>query len=392
MKLKEVDSIQDKRSFLELPKLLYKNDPNWVCPLDAEVEAIFETETNNCFENGEAIRWLLCDDENGTIGRIAVFIDRNKLNHHKYLAGGCGFFECIDNQKAANILFEAAKDWLKSKGAEAMQGPINFGENFHNWGLLVDGFMTQGYGMPYNPPYYQKLFESYGFKNYFEQYSYHKPLSEGWPEKYLKLAKLSSQRRGYSFKRFSFEKIDEFVAYFVEVYNSVWSAYHDSYTPLNNIGIKKMLVDSKQIVDEDLMIFAFDNDRPVGILLSIPDINPVLKKIRNGKLNLLNKFKFLYYKSRIVTRNRALLAGVIPEYQNSGIAIALFYQLVVSLEDKPKQKEIELGWVADYNPKMIGIYDKIGAKRMKTHYTYMYQFDQSLPFQRFTNEFEEKKY
>ena len=67
-----------------------------------------------------------------------------------------------------------AKNWLASNGMEAMDGPVNFGENDNNWGLLVDGFMQQGYGMPYNKKYYREFFEDYGFKNYFEQYSYHR--------------------------------------------------------------------------------------------------------------------------------------------------------------------------------------------------------------------------
>ena len=38
-----------------------------------------------------------------------------------------------------------------------MDGPINFGENDNNWGLLVDGFMQQGFGMPYNKRYYRNF-------------------------------------------------------------------------------------------------------------------------------------------------------------------------------------------------------------------------------------------
>lgn len=392
MKLQEVISVKDKRDFLELPKRLYKDDPNWICPLDADIDGIFNPDSNSNFEHGEAIRWLLYDDNDTIVGRIAAFIDYNKINHYKYPTGGCGFFECINNQEAANLLFDAAKNWLKERKAEAMQGPINFGENFLHWGLLVDGFMPQGYGMPYNFPYYQKLFESYGFKNFFEQYSYHKPLADGWPERLLKFAELTTKRPGYSFEFFAYDRIDEFVEYFVQIYNTIWSGYHDSYTPLKNADIKDMLLEFKPIIDPDLISFAFDKGEPVGLMLSVPDVNQLLKKLKNGKLTLINKLKFLYYRKRAITRNRALLAGIHPDYQNTGIVLALFYQLVDALKDKPRQKEIELSWVADYNPKMIGIYDKIGAKRMKTHVTYMCLFDQSLPFERFTNEFDGKKY
>ena len=71
------------------------------------------------------------------------------------------------------MLFDAARLWLASRGMEAMDGPINFGQRRDWWGLLVEGFEFQPlYKNPYNPPYYKELFEHYGFRNYFNQNSY----------------------------------------------------------------------------------------------------------------------------------------------------------------------------------------------------------------------------
>lgn len=392
MYLEEVSTAKQKKEFLDLPKRLYKNDPNWVCQLDVEIDAIFDPSKNRNFEHGEAIRWLLYDERNKIIGRIAAFVDEKKRNHYKYPTGGCGFFECINDQEAANMLFDAAKSWLKKRNIRAMQGPINFGENFNHWGLLVEGFMQQGYGMPYNFPYYRELFENYGFRNYFEQWSYHKTLADGFPERMLKFARYTEKRPGYSFEHFNYKKADEFVKYFVDLYNTVWSAFHDNYTPLNREDIYELLENSKPVIDEELMWFAFDKGKPVGLLGVMPDVNQILKKIKNGKLNLVNKLKFLYYKKRVVTRCRAFLAGIAPEYQNTGIIAALFYQLVKVLSNKSNQTEIELSWVGDYNTKMQGIYDKIGGIKKKTHVTYLYLFEPDMEFERFTNEFEGKLY
>ncbi len=392
MKFQEVISPKHKKEFLDFPKRLYKNDPNWVCPLDVEIDGIFNPKTNSNFEHGEAIRWLLFNSNGNTIGRIAAFYDKKKLNHSRYPTGGCGFFECIDDQEAANMLFDAAKNWLSEKGIQAMQGPVNFGENYNHWGLLVEGFMQQAYALPYNFPYYQKLFENYGFKNYFEQYAYHKPLTDGFPERMLKFAEYTEQRPGYSFEHFSFKNIDRYIDNFVEVYNKVWSSFHDNYTPLKKEEVFELLHDAKSVIDEELIWFAYDKGSPVGLLVVFPDVNQLLKKLKNGKLTLINKLRFFYYRKRIITRCRAFLAGVLPEYQNTGIIAALFYQLIKALKNKPMQKEIELSWVGDFNPKMIGIYDKIGGKKKKKHITYLYLFEPGMQFQRFTNEFEGKLY
>jgi hypothetical protein len=135
MKIIEVATKEQKKEFLEFPKRHYKNDPNWICPLDAEINGIFNPQVNKKFQHGEAIRWLLVDENSKTIGRIAAFYDKHIVNHFKFPTGGCGFFECIDNQAAAETLFDAARKWLIDKGMQAMQGPINFGENYNHWGF-----------------------------------------------------------------------------------------------------------------------------------------------------------------------------------------------------------------------------------------------------------------
>ena len=86
---------------------------------------------------------------------------------------GMGFFESVNDQKVAFMLFDACKDWLTQRGIEAMDGPINFGDRDKWWGLLVDGYeLEPNYQQHYNYPYYKDLFEAYGFKTYFKQLTY----------------------------------------------------------------------------------------------------------------------------------------------------------------------------------------------------------------------------
>ena len=176
MHIIEVIEKGDKEEFINFPKKLYKGDPIWVCQLDSGVESVFNPETNHAFGHGEAIRWILKDEKNITIGRVAAFIDKLRSAANRQPTGGMGFFEVIENREAAFLLFDTARDWLSVRGMDAMDGPINFGENDNNWGLLVDGFMQQGFGMPYHKKYYRHFFEEYGFRKYFEQYSYHRAI------------------------------------------------------------------------------------------------------------------------------------------------------------------------------------------------------------------------
>ena len=152
MKITEVRSPKDAQVFIQVAIEIYKNDPDWIRPLDKDIEDVFDPSKNKAFRHGEAIRWILIDDNGRLLGRIAAFINKKyKTKGDDGPVGGTGFFECIEDQSAANLLFDTAKNWLQSKGMEAMDGPINFGERDRWWGLQVSGFQPPLYCMNYNP-------------------------------------------------------------------------------------------------------------------------------------------------------------------------------------------------------------------------------------------------
>lgn len=397
MRVVEVITSGDKKEFVNFPKKLYKGDPFWVCSLDKGVESVFRPSENHTFGHGEAIRWILIDDNKSTIGRIAAFIDRVRSAANKQPTGGIGYFEVTENIEAAFILFDKARTWLAEKGMEAMDGPINFGENDNNWGLLVDGYMQQGFGMPYHKKYYRDFFEQYGFKNYFEQYSYHRDIRGAgnkivqFPERIMKIAGWLSKRPGYTFQHFEIRNKSKYVKDIVAIYNSAWSVFKEDFTPLDPAFLNESVKKARVILDEELIWFAYFNDKPIAFFILFPDLNQILKHL-NGKLHLLNLIRFAYYKvTHKITRMRAIVGGVHPSYQNSGVESAIFLQLYNVFKRKPWYRELELSWVGDYNPKMIAIYEALGAKKAKTHITYRYFINDNLPFARYKDEMAENQ-
>lgn len=388
----EVKDKSTKRQFLEVPKCMYKGDNNWTCLLDAEIEGIFNPKHNTLFHGGDACRWILTDQNGSNIGRIAAFYNLTKANHasNEQPTGGIGFFECINNQEAANRLFNVAKAWLVSKGMEAMDGPINFGENYVHWGLLVEGFMHQGYGMPYNFPYYKSLFENYGFQTYFEQYSYHVDLTKPFPAKQESFARFVMRKPNYRWEHFQMKHHQKYIQDLVDIFNSVWSDFHEDYTPITYQEFESVFLDAKMLINEELIVFAYDGDRPIGMIICFPDFNQVFKKLKNGRLNLINKIKLLYFRKRSVTRARQLASGVIPEYQKAGIIGPLFLKMIDACR-KQGYTELETSWVGDYNDTVNKMYELMdNASKTKTHITYRFLFDRNKPFKRFMNESSKK--
>ena len=385
--------VSDKKSandFLKVPKQFYRKDNAWVCPLDRDINRIFDPGYNPMFKEGEAVRWVLKSEGGVLIGRIAAFYNLKKAKASGQLIGGAGFFEVIDDKEAAFMLFDAAVSWLKDKKMEGFDAPINFGENENHWGLLVDGFTQQGYGMPYHKVYYKAFFEEYGFLNYFEQYSYHKDVASvtEFPERFMRIASWVERKPGYTFEHADFGDIDKFVSDLVTVYNAAWSAFKKDFTPLDPLKVKESFEEARVILDEDLIWFAYYEGKPIAFYIIIPDLNQILKYF-NGRLSLWGKIRFYYYKQRkVMTRMRGSVAGIDPAYQNIGIESVIFKHLFKVYRKKTYYKELELSWVGDFNPKMISIYKALGAKHAKTHITYRYLFDRNKPFMRYKDEME----
>ncbi len=382
MHLLEITDKSTQILFHKVPLIIYKGDSNFACPLQGMVENIFDPDKNPSFKNGEAIRWILLDEKKKLIGRIAAFYNLDKAKMFEQLTGGCGFFECIDNQKAANMLFDAAKEWLKTNGMEAMDGPVNFGENYMNWGLLVDGFMPQGFGMPYNPPYYLKLFENYGFKVYFQQFSYHLDTTlPELPERFWKIAEWVSKKPQYSFKHFSWKEKDKFIDDFAAVYDNAWR-FHEHFKPLDKDDLRDFLVNAKSLIEEEFIWFAYHEGEPIALFVMVPDFNQILVKLK-GKITIWNLPKVLWLKrNKTMTRTRALIIGIVPKFQKSGIESAIFYNLRPAMYRKSWYNEMELSWAGDFNPKIVNLYESVGGKRNKTHYTMRYLFDRTREFKR----------
>ncbi len=374
MYLKVVTDKRSARTFLNVARDLYLNDPNWVCPPDTMVEGIFNPEVNVFWSHGEAVRWILFNNNHKAIGRVAAFINRKKAYNFPQPTGGMGFFECIDDKKAAFLLFDTCKAWLKERGMEAMDGPINFGENDNFWGLLVEGFMPPSFGMNYNPPYYKGFFEDYGFRPYFDQVTNHLNLRKPFPERFWKIADWVRQKPGYSFRHFNWKDSGKFIADFKSIYDDAWQ-FHENFTPIDPDDLRKSLHELKPIMDEEFIWFAYVDENPAAFLVMIPDANQIFRFL-NGKLHLWGKLKFWYFSRRnVFTRTRITVMGVRPKYQKSGIESAIFWHMEKVMNKRPWYTEVELSWVGDFNPKMKQLHESVGSDFAKRHITYRYLFN-----------------
>jgi hypothetical protein len=384
MLLREVNDKSLAEDFIRVNVLINKTNSNYIRPLDKDVHNVFDRKKNKTFRFGSTIRWILKNGNGELIGRIAAFTNKKYKNRGDDVpVGGIGFFDCINDQNAADMLFDVAKHWLLQQGFEAMDGPINFGERDRWWGLVVEGFQEPLYCMNYNPPYYQALFENYGFKVFFHQICLgmdpKKKLSNKIAERHAHFAHDPDFSSVYIDKN----KLDKYAADFTEVYNAAWSR-HGGVKELKKEQVIHMFQQMKPVMDERIIWFAYHNKKPIAIFTNLPDLNQWFKYL-NGKFSLLHKLKFLWIKkTKPCKKFTGLVFGVVPEWQGKGIDAYIIGEAdkVVKLQSF-QYTEYEMQWIGDFNPKMLNVGYGLGdVYQSRKLTTYRYLFDRTKEFKR----------
>jgi hypothetical protein len=384
MRMLEVVSQADRKDFLTFPLSIYQSFPAWIQPLNTDIESVFDPTKNKTFKHGECVRWLLKDASEKTIGRLAAFVNQKTvMKGNDQPTGGIGFFECIENKKAAFFMLDQGKAWLQSKGMEAMDGPINFGSRDRWWGLLVDGYEREpNYQCNYNPPYYKDFFEAYGFKEYFKQLTFARKTMDALSPRLAHKAEIASKDPDYQFRYLSKNELPKLGEYIREVYNKAWAnrAENPEITSQQAALIVKQM---KPILDNKLLFFGFYKGNPVGFFLSLPEINQIFRHV-HGNLNWWGKLKFVWLRWRkINTKAFGILFGVVPEHQGKGVDGAMIMEARKLWQGPYKRYEdYEMNWIGDFNPKMINVVEQVGGFVSKTHITYRKLFDETKPFTR----------
>lgn len=383
MTITEVNNKKSVKDFIKINVLMNEHNPKYIRPLDNEINDVFNPSKNKAFKYGTAKRWILYDENKNLIGRIAAFVSTKYKNNGDNCPVGCfGFFDCINSQAAANLLFDTAKQWLTDNEMQAMDGPVNFLDREKWWGLMVEGFDEEPmYGISFNPDYYEKLFEGYGFFNYYNQYYYslqaYGTLGDKYRERHAKFA----AKPDYAAKHVTKNKLAKFAKNFSTVYNLAW-AQHNEGKEISYEAALKLFKKMKPVMDETLVWFAYYKDEPIGMWINIPDLNQYFKYF-NGQFGWWQKLRLLVMQKTKPSRKiNGVAFGIVPKYQALGIDAFMIYSGALLVRKEGRYDLIEMGWAADWNPRMVAIYKALGGTQSRRMITYRHNFDRNLPFQR----------
>jgi GNAT superfamily N-acetyltransferase len=370
LEVSPVASWRDRRQFMNFPWLLYRGNPNWVPPLRANLREMLGWKHTPFYDNSR-IQLFLARRGGYVVGRIAAIVNGGHNDYYKERRGFFGFFESVDDQQVADALFDAVRDWLADRGITDIRGPANPSVN-HECGMLIDGFDSPPtFMMTYNPPYYERLVENWGFRKTQDLLAFIGYLHQlpGVAEKLGPMMEAARERLGAVVR--PMKTGPQFLAdveLFLEMYNrSLYQMW--GFVPIAKDEIKHMARSLRFLLVPELALAAEADGQTVGAVLALPDYNPVIKRI-NGRLFPFGWVRLLLGK-RHARRIRLVTINVLPEYQRWGLGMVLMHYLVPKALSIGVQ-EAEFSWVAESNHLARKGLEKGGAIHYKTYRMYDY--------------------
>lgn len=367
--IEKVEGDRALKQFIDFPHDLFAGDPNYVPELFMAQEALLNRKKSPFFLHSTADYFLARSPEGKILGRIAAIRNNNYINFTGEKAGFFGFFDVIEDYNVAKTLLDTASDWLRAEGLDRVIGPANFSTN-ETCGVLIENFEEPPFVLTtYNHPYYAEFLDRYGFVKHTDLLSY-----ELFPEKLTpKLEEFAAHvearllRRGISIRTIDMKNFDREVDKFLPIYNASWDE-NLGFVPMTEAEVRQMGKDLKMALDPDFVFFAEKDGVPIGIALSVPNLNEVFIKIPRGRLFPTGLFKFLFGKKSIKTV-RVVALGILPEYRRIGLDVCLYVRSYQTAQRKGI-KRAEASWILENNDLMNRALLQIDAKVFRKHRIY----------------------
>jgi hypothetical protein len=370
MKLRKIDpdNQKDRNSFIDLPFEIYKDCPQWVPPIKKQMHFVMNRQIHPFYQHSNADFFVL-EDGNQVISRIALINHKNFSQFHNQPTGFFYYFDSINDDKAASMLFDTALDWYRKENLTTVLGPKGFIRS--DWvGQLVQGFENPaGMGSIYNFPYYNLLLEKAGFVKETDHYTGYIERGTSLPEKMYKAADRVISRNGFAIKSFtSKDEMHKWISRLEEVHHVAFA---------NNIGFYPSTSKEFQLLAENLFSVVepqtakliMKGDEIAGFILAYPEISNGLRKSK-GELYPLGWWHLLRDKknTQFVTVS---VIGLLPKYQGLGGNILLFVELDKTLRSMHFEKA-EFTQIDERNPNSFNAAVEMGVTWNIIHRTFRY--------------------
>ena len=360
-------SRRDLKRFIELPYRLHSNERHWIPPLRIERWLFLSRRLNAYFKHAEA-ELFLAERDGRPVGRISAQIDHTFNDFHGNAWGMFGFLELEDDPEVMRALLDAAAAWLRERRRDRMVGPMDFTMNDES-GVLIEGFDRDPMvRQPWHPPYYQRRCEEAGLAKAVDLFMWQLDISDR--ERVIRvifeLAKNLEPKHGITIRHMSRRSLRRDLDAFAQIYNEAWRR-NWGFVPYSKEDLDAYALELQLVFDRNWFMVAEKDGKPVGVAITVPDINQVLRRM-NGRLLPLGWWHYLRRRS-IIRGVRVGFLGVKPAYQHTGVAAGLYVEHF-DMGEATEHKWGEMGWILETNKAMNRGMAAMGGRVVKRYRIY----------------------
>ena len=374
--VRPVETAADRKAFVELAFCLNAGDPNWVPPLKQEVYGLITPGKNPWFEHAEA--QLFVAERNGrVVGRISAHIDHLALAQPAAQGlgpgtGNWGMMEAAD-EAVFQALIARAEDWLRAKGMRRSLGPFSLSV-WDEVGLQVNGFdHPPTVMMGHNSPAYRGWVEAAGYAPAKSLYTYELNIAQDFPPLIQRILQSGERNGRIAIRKVNKSRFNEEAVLILGLLNDAWSD-NWGFVPLTDAEIAYAGRKLKSIVFEDLIRVAEFEGEPVAFMITLPNLNEVLKSL-NGSLFPFGWAKLLWWlRAPKVKTARVPLMGVVKRHQASRLASQLAFLMIEYTRRAAianyGTSRAEIGWVLDDNHGMRAMAEAVDSRVNREYVIY----------------------
>lgn len=355
---------EDLEAFFRVPFEVYPASSPYVSPLKSDLERALDVRRNPLFgEIGAGVRRVVTAHRGGrAVGRIVAHV-HGASNRVLGERRGCfGFFDCVDDLDVARGLLGEAERFARGHGCDVLAGNFNL-TAMQQMGVMTEGFDEVPYSdMQYNPPHIPRLLEACGFAPTFPMSTFELDLTSFDPASLLVGSAADrltdpqlfwAQLRTRDFARV----LDQ-----VRVVLNDGFARNPMFVPLSTDEMRFQAQDLSHVLDPRITALVHDDQGPVGVVLCIPDLNPMLRGM-GSRLGILAPWHFLKFRLRPRRRAVIIFYSVAARMQGRGLNGAMLHRVTAALE-RAGYRSLGLTWIADVNAASLRQVERLGARRL----------------------------
>ncbi len=360
----QVHTVSDRRGmtdFIRLAAEVYRDDPNWVAPMERELRRTLDPAVNPYYRTA-SLRLLLARRDGKPAARIAITISRAHAERWGERAAFFGFFESLPDREAAIALFAEAERYCAEQGVDLIEGPFN-PCHYSELGMLTDTFdRPPSFFQTYNPPWYNGLLEELGYAAGSRKYTARNSDCPDSIRKRYGTLDERTQLGEFTIRNFDKKHRERDLEFMREVFNDSFSEnWHFLPSSKEEFTFGAAMIE--YVTDPELILLLEYRGQPVGVTMFVYDINPLLRRMR-GKLRPLQLLMYQRRKKRI--RNLILYAGGIKKEFRGSRGYALLLHEVLRLAER--FDSLECTWVSEENEQARASAEKLCMSEDR-HYT-----------------------